>query len=184
MNYLMLVNKNNRLNKDYVPDNLTVVKNRKGDKPNLILLLDKVVYKKFLEMVKVAYNDGYDIICDSAYRSYDYQEKLYKELLKSKKDISYLAKPGESEHQTGLCVDIAAYQKGRYVDDPRKLEKEYKWLFNNSFKFGFILRYPKGKRHITGYPYEPWHFRYVGVLAATRIMNEGITLEEYLGKVG
>lgn len=184
MNYLILVNKKNKFSKDYVPDNLKLVENRKADKPDLILLLEQTVAEKFSEMAEYATNFGYDIICDSAYRSYEYQEKLYEELIKSKKDVSYLAEAGESEHQTGLSVDIAAYQNGKYVDKPEKLEKEYAWLYKNCYKFGFILRYPKNKEHITGYPYEPWHYRYVGVYAATKIMSEGITLEEYLEKCG
>ena len=180
MNYLMLVNKNNKLDPLYIPKNLSVVENRKQDKPYLILLLDKKVHKYFKKMVRSAKKEGYDIICDSAYRSYEYQTNLYQELISSGKSISYLAKPGESEHQTGFCVDIAAYQNSEYVDDTKKLEKEYFWLYNNSYKFGFILRYPQGKEYITGYPYEPWHFRYVGVKPATIIMKKKITLEEYL----
>jgi len=179
MDYLMLVNKNNRLDFNYVPESLEVVENLKEDKPDMILLLNKKVHENFKEMVLAAEKAGLTIICDSAYRSYEYQRKLYENLLKSGKDISYLAPPGASEHQTGLCVDIAALQNGKYVDDPKMLEKEYIWLYNNSYKYGFILRYPKGKEEITGYPYEPWHYRYVGDVAST-IMKNKITLEEYL----
>lgn len=183
MNYLLLVNKNNPLGSNFIPNNLVVVENRKRDKPNLLLLLDKEVCKHFLLMIKVAYvEEKLDIICDSAYRSYDYQKSLYEELVKKGNDPKYLAKPGESEHQTGLCVDIAAYQNGEYVDDPNKLNKEYDWLEKNAHRFGFILRYPKNKECITGYPYEPWHFRYVGVEHAKVIKENNLTLEEYLEK--
>lgn len=182
MKNILLVNKDHKLDRDFVPNNMEVVLNRKADKPNMILLLDKDVHKWFKLMVKKAYEEkGFDIICDSAYRSYEYQKKLYDELIKEGKDTSFIALPGESEHQTGLCIDIAAYQNGKYVDDPEKLEEEYEWLINNCHRFGFILRYPKGKEDITGYPYEPWHFRYVGIKHAKNIMDKEITLEEYLG---
>lgn len=184
MNYLLLVNKKNSLDKLFIPSNMEVVVNRKGDKPDLVLLLDKKVHKWFKKMVRIALKDGFDIICDSAYRSYLYQMHLYKDLISNGEDISYLAKPGESEHQTGLCIDIAAYQNGKYVDKPALLKKEYAWLENNAHKYGFILRYPLGKENVTGYPYEPWHYRYVGRKHAKNIWQEKITLEEYLEKLG
>ena len=181
MNYLLLVNKNNRLKPDFIPNDLSVVENRKGDNPNMILLLEKKAHRCFNEMVETAYKEvGFDIICDSAYRSYDYQKELYEKLIVQNKDLSYLACPGESEHQTGLAVDVAAYQNGVYVDNPEHLQKEYDWLYKNCSRFGFILRYPLGKEWVTGYPYEPWHFRYVGEIHARIITQRGITLEEYL----
>ena len=181
MNYLMLVNKNNRLITNFVPDCLCLVENRKKDKPDQVLMLEKQTLNQFLKMIKSAYQEkDFDIICDSAYRTAEYQQKLYDEQMLAGKDISYVAKPLESEHHTGLCVDVAAYINGEYHDEPEYLEKEYEWLHKNCANFGFILRYPKGKENITGYPYEPWHFRYVGVEHATIIMNKRITLEEYL----
>lgn len=93
------------------------------------------------------------------------------------------AKPGESEHQTGLAMDVSSpsvnFQLTQYYGHTR----EGKWLVENAPKHGFIIRYPEGKEYITGYNYEPWHIRYVGKNAAEFIMNENITLEEYLGKV-
>lgn len=180
MNYLMIVNKNNKLAYNYKPNNLVVVENRKKDKPDLVLLLDKEVYKWFKKLQKDALKDGLDIICDSAYRSYSYQLELLNDMLQKNKDISYLASPGESEHQTGLAIDIAAYRNGEYVDNPALLNEEYTWMFNNAHRFGFILRYPKNKEYVTGYPYEPWHYRYVGINAAKEIYEKKITLEEYL----
>ena len=177
----MLVNKNNRLKKDFVPDNLCLVENRKKDKPDQFLMLERETHVHFNEMIKCAYQEeGFDIICDSAYRTAEYQQMLYDKQKAEGKDIAFMAKPGESEHHTGLCVDVAAYVNGEYHDESEYLEKEYEWLHKNCANFGFILRYPKGKEMITGYPYEPWHFRYVGVEHATIIMNKGITLEEYL----
>lgn len=182
MNYLMIVNKNNKLASNYKPNNLVVVENRKKDKPDLVLLLDKEVYKWFKKLQKDALKEGLDIICDSAYRSYSYQLELLNDMLQKNKDISYLASPGESEHQTGLAVDIAAYRNGEYVDNPELLNEEYTWMFNNAHRFGFILRYPQNKEYVTGYPYEPWHYRYVGNFVAKEIYEKKITLEEYLEK--
>ena len=181
MNYLLLVNKTHKLDENFVPDDLEKVENRKKDKPNQLLLLEKETHQHFKEMIECAYKEaGFDIICDSAYRTMLYQQELYDELIKLGKDTSYLALPGESEHHTGLCVDVAAIIDGNYYDEPEYLEKEYEWLITNCSRFGFILRYPLGKENITGYPYEPWHFRYVGEKHAKIIMSEGITLEEYL----
>lgn len=181
LNYLMLVNKENELDNGYIPHDMCVVENRKKDKPNQLLLLEKVTYEYFKKMITAAKVEAnFDIICDSAYRSIDYQKYLYQEQIKSGKDPAYLAVPGCSEHHTGLCVDVAAYQNNEYHDEPEFLEKEYEWLYNNSYRFGFILRYPYGKEDITGYPYEPWHYRFVGNPHAEIITKNKITLEEYL----
>ena len=87
------------------------------------------------------------------------------------------AKPGHSEHQTGLAVDVEGENKDY---DNFEDTKEFIWMKNNAHRFGFILRYPKGKEHITGFKYEPWHYRYVGIETATKIFKQNITLEEYL----
>ena len=179
LNYLILINKKYGLDRNYVPKNLEVVTNRKADKPDLILKLEKKTHKYFKKMIKAAKKEGFDLICDSGYRSFAYQEKLYLKHLNNNQDTTYLALPGHSEHQTGLAVDIAAYQDNHYVDDVSKLVKEFNWLYANAHKFGFILRYPKCKEKITGYPYEPWHYRFVGKYAKI-IMQKNITLEEFL----
>ena len=87
--------------------------------------------------------------------------------------IKVSAREGHSEHQTGLAVDINS------VSESFAKTKEGKWLANNSYKFGYILRYPKGKEDITGYSYEPWHFRYVGVKVATAVYESGLTFDEF-----
>lgn len=114
----------------------------------------------------------------SGFRSYEYQEKVYSEYVKEygvDKTDTFSAKPGYSEHQSGLALDIC--------DDSDKFinTKENKWLQKNAHKFGFIIRYPKGKEYITGYKYEPWHIRYVGKKHAKKIFSKKLTLEEYLG---
>ena len=93
-----------------------------------------------------------------------------------KKAEDYVAKPGFSEHQTGLCIDVT--NRDKYFV---KGTEEADWIANNCYKYGFIIRYPEGKENITGISYEPWHIRYVGKEIAKQIHNKGITLEEYLG---
>ena len=93
-------------------------------------------------------------------------------------DNMYLAVPGFSEHHTGLALDISNLEDGLTKNN----NKTYEYLRNNAHKFGFILRYPKGKEWITGYAYEPWHYRFVGIDAAKIIYEEGLTFEEYHAK--
>ena len=96
---------------------------------------------------------------------------------------TYSARPGHSEHQTGLAADIKGPNNNLYLDQRWINTSEGQWLNNNCYKYGFIIRYPSGKESITGYIYEPWHIRYVGTEVATQLYNGGnwITLEEYLG---
>ena len=115
----------------------------------------------------------------SGYRSYSRQQTLYNNYVKrdGKKEADrYSARAGHSEHQTGLAFDVNSLEQSFGET------KAGKWLSDNCYKYGFILRYPKGKEDITGYMYEPWHFRYLGTKAA-ELYNNGnwITLEEYLG---
>ena len=93
---------------------------------------------------------------------------------------SYSAKPGQSEHQTGLCIDFITSTMGGELTEAFETTPAFAWLSQNAYKFGFILRYPKEKEGITGYTYEPWHYRFVGREAATDIYNGGMTLEQYL----
>ena len=114
----------------------------------------------------------------SGYRSYYDQKSTYNYWVSvyGQKDADTIsARPGHSEHQTGLAFDITSLNSS-YGETEEGI-----WLRENCFKYGFIIRYPKGKEHITGYAYEPWHIRYVGVEHATYIMNNNLTLEEYLG---
>lgn len=93
---------------------------------------------------------------------------------------SYSALPGQSEHQTGLCVDFITSDMGGQLTEAFENTAAFAWLSQNAYKFGFILRYPKGKEDVTGYTYEPWHYRFVGREAATDIFVGNITLEQYL----
>ena len=176
MNYLILVNKNNGLTKSYKPSNLVKVKSP----INKDIYLENKTYISALNMLE-DYNsksDNIKLIIDSGYRSYDYQSILNKKE-PSKVGVT-LASPGFSEHQTGLAIDIGFIKDGLYDPyyDIDEYKKEFKWLQDNSYKYGFILRYPLGKENITGYSYEPWHFRYIGNLA-NYLYNKNITLEEF-----
>ena len=175
--YDVLVNKNNKLEKNYIPNDLELLDIKYSCKDKY---LRKEAKKHFEEMAKNALKKGFNIIAVSTYRSYNYQENLYNNYIKEK-GYNYAnlasARPGHSEHQTGLAVDVA----NETLDyDNFENTKEFNWMINNSYKYGFILRYPKAKFHITGFKYEPWHYRYVGINIATYIYKNNITLEEYL----
>ena len=127
-------------------------------------------------MSNAAKKDGLHIYNVSGYRSYNTQKSLYNGYVSRNgqaKADTFSARAGTSEHQTGLATDVNS------VSDSFANTKEYKWLINNSYKYGFILRYPKGKEFITGYKYEPWHYRYVGKDVAKIIHEKNITYEEY-----
>lgn len=188
MNYQILVNKQNLLSKDYIPETLVEILEPCGEKEdaNYINKLDKVVYINFKKMQKDALLEGYEIYVDSSYRSYEYQEIVFKKLAQ-KKGVdyanAYCALPGSSEHQTGLAFDVIIRRDNQLIEDFNECDPEIIWLINNSYKYGFILRYPKGKEKITGYHFEPWHYRYVGVEVATEMHEKNInTLEEYVEK--
>ena len=134
----------------------------------------------FNQMKNAASNDGLNIYVVSGFRSYNTQNTLYNNYVsRDGRDAAdtYSARPGHSEHQSGLAADI------NMVDDSFEYTAEGKWLNDNAYKYGFILRYPKGKTSETGYIFESWHYRYVGVDLATKLYNGGnwISLEDYFG---
>ena len=124
--------------------------------------------------------NGTPVYGQSAYRPYSMQEKLYKNAVSSmgqkQADID-TARPGHSEHQTGLTVDVSSTKNGNmlYFDS----SSSFTWMKENAYKYGFILRYPKGKEDITGFSYDAWRLRYVGSNTARIIHNENITFDEY-----
>lgn len=134
----------------------------------------------FNRMKSAAKEENLDIFISSGYRSYNRQKTLYNNYVSNdgkEEADTYSARPGHSEHQSGLALDVNT------VDDSFANTEEAKWLVENCYKYGFILRYPKGKSNETGYKYEPWHFRYVGEDLATKLYNNGnwITMENYFG---
>lgn len=136
------------------------------------------------DLFKRAKKEKLELYGQSGYRSYDRQSTIFEQNVKSKgekKANNLSAKPGQSEHQTGLSIDVSAKSVDYRIDEDFGDSKEGQWLKEHAYESGFIIRYPKGKESITKYNYEPWHIRYVGKNAAEVIHSKNITLEEYLG---
>lgn len=134
------------------------------------------------KMVSDLRNEGLKIILQSGYRSEDTQDYLYNRYVKNygkEEADTFSARPNHSEHQTGLAMDLSV---DGTLSEAFENTEQFKWLNENAHKYGYILRYKKDKVYMTGYTYEPWHYRYVGVEVATIIKNENLTFEEYYVK--
>ena len=175
-----IVNKYYKLPENYKPDDLVSIESKyKGSSYNYQLRKDaaEALYK----MADAALEDGIKLTVVSAYRTESTQTTLFNNSVKSdgmQHALLYSAKPGHSEHQLGLAVDLVIASSKAHFENT----KEYAWLKENSYKYGFIERYPKGKEFITGYGFEPWHYRYFGIELATDLYLENVTYEEYLVK--
>lgn len=182
---LILVNRDYALPADYIPADLTkltlpfashALPERRQ--------LRKEAAEAIVFLFEAAENDKIELFCYSGYRSYTSQNEIYTERVRSiglEETSKYYAAPGHSEHQTGLAMDVtnaAGVKAG--LNTGFAQSKEGIWLAANAGRFGFIIRYPQGKEHITGYDHEPWHLRYVGLKAALEMGKTGQTLEEYL----
>lgn len=179
---LILVNPWNRIPEDLTVE-LTQLENGQA--------IDKRVYNDLQAMMDAARDEGLSPLICSSYRTNEKQQTLYNNEVKrnlakgyTQKDAEteagkWVAVPGTSEHQTGLAVDIVDLNY-QILDEGQEKTPVQKWLMENSYKYGFILRYPNDKSNITGINYEPWHYRYVGKKAAKEIYEKGICLEEYL----
>ena len=166
INGVLIANKKYPLPKDYAP----------GE--------DETALNAYKQMEAAAKKAGFTITAFSGFRSYEYQETLYNKYVTKDGQANadrYSARPGHSEHQTGLAFDIGEVGReelwltAAFGETPAG-----QWLVNNAHKFGFILRYPQGKEEITGFMYESWHFRYLGPELATEVKKAGVTLEEFL----
>lgn len=206
--YLILANKQNALVKNYTPSNLISLQSELDiPSKNASLQLNKNAAYALQAMLKAMIADGVagvylaeedakkptdSLFVTSAYRSYDYQETLYngyvsdfigqgfsEEEAKAKASETS-ARAGESEHQTGLCFDFITDSMNGNLDESFENTAAFEWLKKNAHLYGFILRYPSDKVTVTGYSYEPWHYRFVGREAAVEIYRSGMTLEEYL----
>ncbi|MBQ8293537.1 MAG: M15 family metallopeptidase [Bacilli bacterium] len=179
INGLLLVNRKFYLEEDYYPSNLVSITGVNYVKrENEVMMINEDVLKAYKEMEIFAKQKNINFTIFSSFRSYQKQLSLWNPSRPA--SDKFLAKPGFSEHQTGLVLDISTLDKGltiHFEDSP-----SFNFLESNAHKFGFILRYPKGKEHITGYAYEPWHYRYVGKEVAYIIWKEKLTLEEYFYK--
>lgn len=171
---LMLVNKYYYLTEDYEPDDLVTLTSKYNTGVNS--KMRKEAANQFMKMSDAATLDNITIKNASGYRSYNYQVNLYNKYVErdgKKAADTYSARPGFSEHQTGLTSDI------NQIDNSFENTDAFKWLQDNAYKYGFILRFPKDKEDVTGYQYEPWHYRYVGEYVAEKMHDENLTLEEY-----
>ena len=174
----VIVNKYYKLDKDYEPEDLTVINSKFASGTQK---LRKEAADKFEEMASDMLKENLKIYAGSTYRSYSYQEGLYNRYVKKdgfKEAETYSARAGYSEHQLGLAVDIVN-GKWNYLSEG---DKEYTWLVNNSYKYGFILRYPHESEYITGYVFEDWHFRYLGIDLATKVHESKLTYDEYIAR--
>ncbi|MCH5197265.1 MAG: M15 family metallopeptidase [Oscillospiraceae bacterium] len=161
INGILIVNKTYSVPQSYAPGDLT-----------------PECKEAFNKLVKAAAADGLNIFVQSGYRSYETQRGLYNRYCErdgKERADTYSARPGYSEHQTGLAIDVNSVSRS-FAGTP-----EGKWIAGNSYKYGFIVRYGQEKESLTGYSYEPWHIRYVGVAMAQAIYDSGLCLEEYLG---
>ena len=177
---LMNVNKFYTLSETYVPENLRNIElsyayGEEGENK----LID-YAYDKFLELWQAANEQGFYLMVTSSYRDYESQKEIYDYRVSTqgeRKADETAARPGHSEHQTGLVIDMTS--KTEPLADSFSNSEAYKWLKENAYKYGFIERYPEGKTYLTGYSPESWHWRYVGEEAAKLIHDEDITFDEY-----
>ena len=182
---LVLVNKENQVNKDYKPEDLEPIRYFASDRSPEGRYMRAEAAEYFHKMVDSAKEEGYTLKMTTAYRSYGFQQILWNNYVarEGEEEASrFSARPGQSEHQTGLAVDVTSPAVDEKLTNEFGETPEGLWLAGNAHRFGFILRYPKEKEHITGYLYEPWHFRYVGEKVATEIYEKGLTLEEYISR--
>jgi zinc D-Ala-D-Ala carboxypeptidase len=183
-NIMVMVNKQYSLPDGYAPDDLV--------RPNVLYSFgDQDIEKSYMRkeaadaleaMFTDAKNNGIHLFAVSGYRSYDRQVSVFNAEVNKygeEKALEAVAIPGSSEHQTGLSMDLSSESANFELSEAFGETAEGKWIAQNAHRFGFILRYPKGKEAITGYKYEPWHFRYVGKKAAKVIFEKDLTLEEY-----
>lgn len=184
--YMVLVNKQNKLPDDW--EEKVVLKESENIYGETYLVEEKTL-EQFLLLREELLKEGIDIELDSTYRSVKEQQELWDDwTIEYGEDYvrTYVAVPGYSEHHTGLAIDICLDVDGKRINDNDEMiaEKEiFAKIHPHLAEYGFILRYLEGKEDITGYGYEPWHFRYINdVETAEEIMSEGLTLEEYLGK--
>ncbi len=184
---LVLVNKNYALNEDYEPSDLVlpnVLSTDYNQNQNIYLRKEAAIHLE--QLFYAAQNEaGLTLLARSGYRSYQTQISLYDRYVSqngTEKADTFSARAGHSEHQTGLAMDVTADSVNRQLVTDFGITPEGIWLKENAHRFGYIIRYLEGREDETGYQYEPWHIRYVGVEAATEIYENNWILEQYLNK--
>lgn len=183
----VLVNKDNWLPKDY--ESYDLIRSKVEFLPDTLESAKLMRYEAAKALEKLfskAKRYGVKIYAVSGFRSFKRQREIFKSNYErdGEKASKYSARPGQSEHQTGLAMDVTCKEVNYELCENFENTDAYRWLKNNIHNFGFILRYPKGKEHITGYTFEPWHLRYVGKELACKLYEEEITLEEYIKEKG
>ena len=161
----MLVNKHRKLSENFEPSDLMDIPSEYASEDNF--RASRIAFNAYKKMSDAAKNEGYEIVINSAYRSFSEQEELidyYRNAYGQNYVDKYVSKSGYSEHQTGLAFDIGSRNVNVFANS-----KEYEWMQDNAYKYGFILRFSKKYESVTGFRNEPWHYRYVGVEAATYI---------------
>lgn len=189
MRFDILINKDNLIDESFIPDDMVNVEPKiKGSiDPNRKILLVSEAYKMFLALQDEALKSGIKLDMSSGYRSYWYQQKVFDHYVESiglEKTIKRVAIPGSSDHHSGLALDYFSFRRNEDetiypYTDIKEEDVEFNWMKDNCYKYGFIIRFPKGKEDITNVMFEPWHIRYVGVELATRLSKDNETLEEY-----
>lgn len=182
---LSVANKKHALPYDYVPGDLRTVN---VDRSANWQMRDEAA-TALENMFTAAGNDGITLVACSGYRSAVYQDQLYSGYVQSYGTAtadSISSRPGYSDHQTGLAMDIGDHDQATVFTTDMKNTPEGQWLYTHAHEYGFVLRYPEGKEYITGYSFEPWHYRYVGIAVAEAMyaISPDETLEEYLGVSG
>ena len=172
---MILVNKDNSVDENFAPPETSTLAND--------CVVDSRIAEALTSFAEGAQAEGLPVYLSSGYRDYSTQQYLYNRKISQGYSAEEAAKivtpPGTSEHQTGLCCDITDYYRDPKTTDLENTET-FQWLLAHCQEYGFILRYPEDKQDITQVMYEPWHFRYVGVEAATYIMENNLCLEEFV----
>ncbi|SIS47250.1 M15 family metallopeptidase [Salimicrobium flavidum] len=181
----VIVNKQRKLPEGYEPPDMTV--------PEVPFSFEEFHPKKQMreeaagaleELFQSAEEEGMNLVAASGYRSYERQKTIYENSVAQNGEEyanRYSAKPGTSEHQTGLAMDVTSREMNFRLEQSFIDTEEGKWLEENAHRFGFVIRYPEGKTDITGYAYEPWHLRYLGEELAGKVHEQNKTLEEFFG---
>lgn len=183
--YLIIANKKHKLPDGYVPSDLVAL----TVPVTYEMYMKSVAAEALSNMFAAANAAGLNPVATSAYRSEEYQRELYDSYVQrdgQEAADTYSSRPGYSDHQTGLTVDITCASIDYKLNQSFENTPEGQWLAQHAHEYGFIMRYPNGKEAITGYTYEPWHFRYIGVEEATALYNTdpNMTMEEYYGIEG
>lgn len=183
---LIIANKKHKLPDGYEPSDLTLltVSTAYGD-----VYMKAEAAQAMSNMIAAANAEGVYPVVTTAYRDYAFQESLYNGYVERdgvEAADTYSSRPGYSDHQTGLAADISCESNSYNLNQEFENTAEGQWLAQHAHEYGFVMRYPNGKEAVTGYTYEPWHFRYIGVEEATNLYNSdpNMTMEEYYGIAG